>query len=580
MSGVGEWQTLNSSTLRRVGLGGAFVLVALWAILLVDYFSRSLFDRLWILGSMLYWLMPVLLSVAAFAFLWGRPKQVAQAIWRLWPGILLAALLVIACFKFIVPHMRVQFDETCLVSTSQTMHDRRLDFRTMDKFTKGAGPQALNWEIDKRPPLFPFLISAIHDLRGYFVENAFLANQGILFLFLVFIYAWILSSYGPLAGLAAQLLVLGPPMVLWSAASAGMDLLSCLFFAAVICSAIALARHPSMIRIARFLTLGLLFSYCRYENFGFFFLALTSALFISRTHPAWKSDLLSRMLICLLGLTALLLTPLALLFAHTFWHGDNFEVAKGAPLFSLGYAWNHLTAFLMYFPDARVDRPFGAAGLFLFAVLWAAFRSLKERRGTLETIFLGGATTVSFMLTIVFYAGDVEDRSQLRLFLPITMLAALGPVFVWARLPARVPMAVLIVAAGIFLGVQVPRVQGSPFGPDEFRNPVMRGIDGLLPRLGTDKAHILIVSDYAQYLIINGFNSIAPITFLQRQPTIEGLKRAGTTSDIFLLYTNDERGLFVDSAEQFNRILHDFSWELLAATRDQKPLRLYHLKKL
>ena len=568
--------------LRRAKALSALALFAVWTALLFKYFSYSPVDRLAILALLLYWLMPILLGAAGLAFVVGRPiwALLKQEVQRLWPGILVAGLLTVIFFSLIPPRMRVQLDETFLVSTSRTMHLDRRALMAMDEFTNGSKPKELNWVIDKRPPLFPFLVSLVHDARGYFIANAFLVNQCVLFLLLVFTYAWLLPAYGPLAGIAGQLLALCPPMVLWSATSAGMELLSCLLFGTVIYSAIALSRRPSLAGLARLLTLGLLFSYCRYENIGFFLGILAVAIYISRSHPRWGSESLSQKLPALLALTSVLLTPLALLFAHTLLQGDYFAVASSAPLFSPGYIPQNLVSFFKTFPDARLGRPYGGAGLFGLAALWPFYRLLGHRGRSLEVIFIGGAAAASLMLTLMFFAGNAADINQIRLFLPITVLGALCPVFAWDKFPKRVSVIALVVAAAIFLGAQAPRARDAKFGPSPNTNSMMQGIDGLMSKLSHDKATMLVISDYSPYFVINDFNSVAPETFLERRTIIEEMLRTGTTTDIFLLVPPDNLVANTNSAMLFKQLLHEFSWKLLAETHGKQPIHLYHLNKL
>src|ERR1022692_23562 len=81
--------------------------------------------KLWFLGRVLYWLMPILL--VALAALCGLKLSRSGICWRPFlrrhfPGIAIALGLAVCCMSMLPPRMRVQFDETNLVMTSEIMH--------------------------------------------------------------------------------------------------------------------------------------------------------------------------------------------------------------------------------------------------------------------------------------------------------------------------------------------------------------------------------------------------------------------------------------------------------------------------
>jgi hypothetical protein len=169
---------------------------------------------------------------------------------------------------------RVLADEANLVGVSKNLFlHRTANFATTGKWYF-ENYWNINLTIDRRPALFPFLVSLIHTLRGYHPENAFHTNV-IIFALLVF------SSYrlakmldGELFGVAAAILVASHPNTLVAARSAGFDLLSSLMLLIVVKSFIEYANQSTPKRLA-VLSLNLcVMAHVRYEGWALLITAL------------------------------------------------------------------------------------------------------------------------------------------------------------------------------------------------------------------------------------------------------------------------------------------------------------------
>ncbi len=189
-------------------------------------------------------------------------------------GIAVTAVIVTVVLLAVAPGYRVLADEANLVGTSKNLFlNRTANFATTGKWYF-ENYWNLNLTIDRRPALFPFLVSLIHTLRGYHPENAFHTNA-IIFALLVF------SSYrlakmldGELFGIAAAILVASHPNTLVAARSAGFDLLSSLMLLIVVKSFIEYANESTPKRLA-LLSLNLcVLAHVRYEGWALLITAL------------------------------------------------------------------------------------------------------------------------------------------------------------------------------------------------------------------------------------------------------------------------------------------------------------------
>jgi len=139
--------------------------------------------RLGWLGAILYWWMPLTLALAGPCLVWrlrARSASVGLLLREWWPiaALALAAALLVVWIS--PPQMRVQFDETSLVGVSQNMHLQRHAVMTTGAIPFEGQPLLLDNMVDKRPTLFAFLCSVLHDVSGYRLQNAFAVNAALL----------------------------------------------------------------------------------------------------------------------------------------------------------------------------------------------------------------------------------------------------------------------------------------------------------------------------------------------------------------------------------------------------------------
>ncbi len=211
----------------------------------------------------------------------GSAAPVRQWITDNRAGIAVTAIITTVVLLAVAPGYRVLADEANLVGVSKNLFfQRTANFATTGKWYF-ENYWNINLTIDRRPALFPFLVSLLHILRGYHPENAFHTNAIIFILFVFSSYRLGKLLSGELFGVAAAILVASHPNTLVAARSAGFDLLSSFMLLIVIKSFVEYANQNSPKRLA-ILSLNLcILAHVRYEGWALL-LAATAVLLAFR----------------------------------------------------------------------------------------------------------------------------------------------------------------------------------------------------------------------------------------------------------------------------------------------------------
>lgn len=394
-------------------------------------------------------LLVALASARAFARLRGAGSRDFQA---LLPSALPGLLLSAAIFTWVSPDYRVLQDEAVLTSTSFLMANRGQALAAQLAKPKEGGFEPLTTVLDKRPPLFAFLVHLLHRARGYSVSHPFAVNFLLLFSFLTLLHSWLLRAWGWQAALAGVLLVAGHPSIFLYATSAGFDLLSALlFFVSLRLAALAISE-PRSARLTD-LALGLaLFSCTRYESgaVAALILALTLAAASRKQTASWLRESHSW-----LAPLAVLLTPLAWLLLKLSAKGQ-FEHDLSS-LIGPGYIVEHLLELPGAFFFPRPPLP-PLRAFYLLAILsgLALLLTPRLRRELVsrKKFLLAAAPAVALVtsVSLALFWGSFHHPDAWRYFLVFFTCLALLPAIALGILVKgkRVGWAGVIVAAALF----------------------------------------------------------------------------------------------------------------------------------
>jgi hypothetical protein len=194
-------------------------------------------------------------------------------------GIVVALIVTVVSALAIHPALRVLSDETNLLGTSKNLFfSKTATFTTTGKYYYDNFWDA-GVVIDRRPSLFPFLVSLIHVLRGYSYSNVFLLNLLVLPFFVLVAYRLAKSLGGEVFGTVSALLVVAHPIALISARSGGFDFFAAFFSLLIIKTFLDHIRKPSAETLAVLWMNLCMFAEIRYET-GLFLPPVVVLLFV------------------------------------------------------------------------------------------------------------------------------------------------------------------------------------------------------------------------------------------------------------------------------------------------------------
>lgn len=421
---------------RRVWLLGALGLLAV----VVGRGVVSPQDAIPLVAKTGYWLL--LATVVLFG--WALVRLAAP--WRGWrPGRadLGAAVLVLACWGTWMAHERQGYkilaDEVLLTATSMGMHLERevaLPVRATDVRGPFQFPEKM---LDKRPYLFPFLVSLVHDFTGYRTTNSFHLNAvlGLVFLGLLYRLGW-LAGGSRWAGALLVLVFAGLPLLAQQAAGGGFELLNVTLMAALTLLAIRYLREPDEVSLEALCFAAVLLAFARYESV--LFVAPTAAVIL---WGWWRAGrvLLSWPVL----LTPLLLLPYLLQNRVFSVAADAWQMGSKPGItepFSLAYLPDNLGHALAFFFDTSGYQAnsvyFAALGLlalpffFLHALRWLR-SGAAAAPVQVALAWMGLGLAAIGALLMVYFWGQFDDPVIRRLSLPVHLLMGVALVAVLAE---------------------------------------------------------------------------------------------------------------------------------------------------
>lgn len=371
-----------------------------------------------------------------------------------WPGVLVALAVTTVAALAINPALRVLSDEANLVGTSKNFFATRSATFTVSGKNYYDSYFDIDVAIDRRPTLFPFLVSLVHAVLGYSYENVFWFNLLVLPPFVLISYRLAKSLGGETCGVVASLAVMAHPITLISVRSGGFDFFAAFFALLAIKSLLDYLRDRSPVKLAILWMNLCLFAEIRYE----------SALFIA---PVVALLLLFRMV------SWVTLRPFAFVYALTpaylmprIWQsvlrGNIPEQEPGAIVFSLENFLDNAHEYFSPLLSPFEAHPAHSAVLIALGVLgaaaWLRWMQARVRAKAWEgtelrfALFVSAWMVLQTVISFTYVWGRAQHPSAARLMIPIDTFFSFAAAWLLTRSLARVRSFVpVLLATAVFL---------------------------------------------------------------------------------------------------------------------------------
>jgi len=330
-----------------------------------------------------YWQMWLL--VGGTAWYGWRVLRVRLGVYRRWwrccprwravlvlGMISVASLLAHAHF----PHRyKVLADEATLMNTSQALVQHRLAFTPGTAAYRNGIFTVSDGFIDKRPYLYPFLVSVVHDMAGYSWRNSIWLNAALTPAIFALFFVLGRRLHRRWGGGGAVLFACGVPIYAQTMTGGGFEPLNLLLLLAATYNGVRLLERPTIDRLGLFVGTVLLLAYTRYES-GLYIVAAAPVVWIVMRRSGWGRFPRS------LFVAPLFCVPLVWLQIVAFsMEREYFQIGhkNDATAFSASYLPENLRSaweFFFSFSPVYLGAPLLAWALVL-ASLWALARLLR-----------------------------------------------------------------------------------------------------------------------------------------------------------------------------------------------------------
>jgi len=268
-------------TFGKVAL--VLVTLALLALLVIGVTETSYAQTLFVHTTYFFLLATVLCWAGTYFHAARDLRRETIVAWvkENWPGLVIAVALTVVAWLAVHPALRILSDEADLVGTSKNLFSSRTATFTVSGKNYYDSYWDVDVAIDRRPALFPFLVSLVHVVGGYSYKNVFLFNLLVLPAFILVVYRLAKSLGGETYAIVTSLLVVAHPIILISVRSGGFDFFALFFSLLVLKSLFDHLREPSAGRLAILWMNLCMFAEIRYES-ALFIVPVATLLLVFR----------------------------------------------------------------------------------------------------------------------------------------------------------------------------------------------------------------------------------------------------------------------------------------------------------
>lgn len=505
------------------------------------------------------------------------PRQVVWQGWLRRPGWMGFALLAATAFAIWADDFRhkVLFDEYVLQGTAWHMHATKEIGTPIRAYDISGTWLAIDVFLDKRPYFFTFLLSLVHDVTGFRLENVYGLNVALAAVCLA-LTAWLvqtLTGRRAPAVLAVALLVT-MPLFGQNATGAGMEMHNLAMITVVMTCAVLYLRAPDANRLALLVLATVLLAQSRYE----------SVLFVAPVAVIILLGWLRRgeLLLPWPALIApLLLVPYA-------WHDRVVDTKKvlwqlregETSRFALGYLAGNLEGARNFFFGTSPGQPnslwltlLGLAGLG-----WAGVSLVRRWRragaGGIPPHFIavtlcGFAVLANVGLLMFYYWSRFDEPIAARFALPSCLLLAMVAGWLAHSLDARRLPATRVAALGLGVWFVVFAAPAYSRRIYTTQNLVMRELEWEIERVKARGGPLLLITQKATMpFLLEHIPTVNTASARLRSDQIAWHMRAGTFREVLVAQVIRPTTAQGDSGVDPDELLpEEFRLELLEQKR-------------
>ena len=471
-----------------------FGLVALLAIVFgfISY-RQAPGAAVWLVRRFGYWQILTVTGLFAWTLVQSLREDVRQTVaaWRSWIG---PAALILGSAMFLhvqEPHgFKIVMDEVVLQATAMRMHFAREVAVVVRGYEMVGNFTPLAAYVDKRPLFYPFLVSVLHDLTGYRLDNSIVLNVLLTPALTGLIYVICRRLAGAAAGVAGVLLLVSIPLVHQNATGAGFELLNMVMILSTLWLGMRFAEEPGSFRLGAFLFSGILLAQTRYES-ALFVLPVGVVL----AYVWWRQRKIDLSWPVLVAPLLLIIIPLhfaVFKVSEASWQLADIQGAEspfGLRYFSenVGHALNFMFANDGIQPNSFLVSALGVLGVGFFCLVLVRQRReiLASRPGQAAfACFILGLVAHTVLMLLYFW-GKFDDPVIRRLSLPMHLLLILSFVAILPELvPWRLRWRALTIGTVLFIvSITMPVVAMHRYNQENFAARWQNWLDAYLDKL-------------------------------------------------------------------------------------------------
>ena len=435
---------------------------------------------------------------------------------------------------------KLLFDDYVLQGSAWHMHVTKEVATPVRAYDFNGTWQAITTFLDKRPYFFPFLVSALHDLTGFRLENVFVVNVALSFVVLASVFTIVrllTDRRGP--ALLAVALLATLPLFGQNATGASMEMLNLAMIAVLLMTAIFFLRRPDEDRLSVLVLGTILLAQTRYESVLFVLPAAAVIVFgwvrERRVFLSWPAMI-----------APLLLVPYA-------WH-DRFVSSKEylwqlrqgeESRFATKYLAGNLEGARAYFFSTSPEQSnslylwlLGLGGVgWAIVCLWRIRREWwhPRLRAALPVLLFGLTIVANLGLLMFYYWSKLNDPVAARFALPLFLVFSIVAGWLVSSLVGKGVPALRIATIGLALWLMVFAAPAFAHRLYTERNLVMHELDWEVEEIRRLQPSVFVITSKATlpYLLreIPALNTnIAPL----RAEQIAWHMREGTFREVLV----------------------------------------------